>query len=78
MNNDTASFEITVNVHESMLSRKLVFWMSTEAETRKADEAAAAETTNHVEENTANTSSKDVVSATRKHDGLTNSRRLLL
>jgi len=28
MNNHTASLEITVNVHESMLSRKLVFWTS--------------------------------------------------
>jgi len=28
MNNHTASMEITVNVHESMLSRKLVFWTS--------------------------------------------------
>jgi len=26
MNNHTASLEITVNAHESMLSRKLVFW----------------------------------------------------
>jgi len=26
MNNNTASLEITVNVHESVLSRKLVFW----------------------------------------------------
>jgi len=29
MNNDTASLEITVNVHESVLSRKLAFWTST-------------------------------------------------
>jgi len=28
MNNHTASLEITVNVHESVLSRKLVFWTS--------------------------------------------------
>jgi len=28
MNNHTASLEITVNVHESALSRKLVFWTS--------------------------------------------------
>jgi len=28
MNNHTASLDITVNVHESVLSRKLVFWMS--------------------------------------------------
>ena len=28
MNDHTASMEITVNVHESMLSRKLVFWTS--------------------------------------------------
>ena len=28
MNNHTASLEITVNVHESTLSRKLVFWTS--------------------------------------------------
>jgi len=28
MNNHTASLEITVNVRESMLSRKLVFWTS--------------------------------------------------
>jgi len=28
MNDHTASVEITVNVHESMLSRKLVFWTS--------------------------------------------------
>ena len=28
INNHTASLEITVNVHESMLSRKLVFWTS--------------------------------------------------
>ena len=27
MNNHTASLEITVNVHESVLSQKLVFWM---------------------------------------------------
>jgi len=26
MNNHTASLKITVNVHESMLSQKLVFW----------------------------------------------------
>ena len=26
-NNHTASLETTVNVHESVLSRKLVFWM---------------------------------------------------
>jgi len=26
MNNHTASLEITVNVHESVLSRKLMFW----------------------------------------------------
>jgi len=26
MNNHTASLEITVNVHESVLSWKLVFW----------------------------------------------------
>ena len=29
MNNHTASLEITVNVHESVLSRKLMFWTST-------------------------------------------------
>jgi len=28
MNDHTASMEITVNVHESVLSRKLVFWTS--------------------------------------------------
>jgi len=28
MNNHTASLEITVNVHESVLSGKLVFWTS--------------------------------------------------
>jgi len=28
MNNHTASLEITVNVHESVLSRKLMFWTS--------------------------------------------------
>jgi len=28
MNDHTASLEITVNVHESVLSRKLVFWTS--------------------------------------------------
>jgi len=28
MNNHTDSLEITVNVHESVLSRKLVFWTS--------------------------------------------------
>jgi len=28
MNNHTASLEITVNWHESVLSRKLVFWTS--------------------------------------------------
>jgi len=28
MNNHTASMEITVNVHESVLSRKLLFWTS--------------------------------------------------
>ena len=28
INNHTASLEITVNVHQSMLSRKLVFWTS--------------------------------------------------
>jgi len=28
MNNHTASLEMTVNVHESVLSRKLVFWKS--------------------------------------------------
>jgi len=28
MNNRTASLEITVNVHEFVLSRKLVFWTS--------------------------------------------------
>jgi len=28
MNNHTALLEITVNVHESELSRKLVFWAS--------------------------------------------------
>jgi len=28
MNNHTPSLEITVNMHESVLSRKLVFWNS--------------------------------------------------
>jgi len=28
MNNHTASLEITVNMHESVLSRKLMFWTS--------------------------------------------------
>jgi len=28
MNNQTASLEITVNVHEFVLSRKLMFWTS--------------------------------------------------
>jgi len=28
MNNHTASLETTVNVYESVLTRKLVFWMS--------------------------------------------------
>jgi len=28
MNDHTASLEITMNVHESVLSRKLVFWTS--------------------------------------------------
>jgi len=37
MNNHTASLEITVNVHEFMLSRKLVFWTSNGKHVMKYD-----------------------------------------
>jgi len=37
MNNHTASLEITVNMHEFMLSQKLVFWTSNRKHVIKYD-----------------------------------------